>query len=495
MAQAAVAGVGAKNRKASPAGMGRAEVRVAGKVVGEIDLAAGGVLRVRSGADPTKDVVVAGAPGAMAWRVSPPSSGADGDLVGLRLPSGADGSPINADLSPGSAPGPAWQAARCWAEASPCRLNVGEALVVAFDHDAPGFQGPGGLLREVRGNGGTLLRAVAPGRFTLRGATWRNEDGVLRRAAPLVVSIGDPAAPVTPVVPAVTLALAELAAAGGADPTPLLGAESTWPAALRAGAARLRFDAALQTGAAPAELVTRFERLRELDPTARLELDQIMRIARAYRTTQRPERAVAVWRAGLGAAFLGEAGGARGLEDVAGLLASVRAMRDLTGRYPALPGVAEALFHLPERLGSLAESDALPPEVVRAGITATDLRLMAAAWDREFLALNPESPRAAEAGFHLVEGLFRLRAFAPAADWAERLAERHADAPVLDGLLYIEGLARAEQGQEKKALALFDLSQDPAEQHDIKHRRARQKQVERRRHRAQISAEVDGVGD
>jgi tetratricopeptide (TPR) repeat protein len=377
-------------------------------------------------------------------------------LFGLRLPTGADGSPLSADLSPGSPPGPGWQAARCGAEASPCRLNVGEALVVGFDHDAPGFQGVGGLVREVRGNGGALLRAVAPGRFTLRGVRVADDAGGWRTAAPLVVSVGEPDAPATPVVPAVTLALAEQVAAGGADPTSLLGDESTWSAPLRAGAARLRFDATLKSGAAPAELVTRFERLRELDPTARLELDQIMRIARAYRTTQRPERAVAVWRAGLGAAFLGEAGGARGLEGVAGLLASVRAMRDLTGRYPALPVVAEALFHLPERLGSLAESDALPPEVVRAGITGTDLRLMAAAWDREFLALNPESPRAAEAGFHLVEGLFRLRAFAPAADWAERLAERHAESPVLDGLLYIEGLARAEQGQEKKALSLFD---------------------------------------
>jgi TolA-binding protein len=455
MAQAAATGAGPKNRKAAPAGTGRAEVRVAGQVVGEIDLVAGGVVRVRASVDPAREVVVAGAPGAMAWRVSPPATG-DAPLVGLRLPTGADGSPLSADLSPSSPPGAAWQAARCGAEANPCRLNVGDAIVLGFDHDAPGFQGAGGLVREVRGNGGTLLRAVAPGRFTLRGVRVSDDAGGWRAAAPLTVAVGEPNTAATPVVPAVTLAMAEQVAAGGADPTPLLADESAWSAALRAGAARLRFDAALQTGAPPAELVTRFERLRELDPTARLELDQIMRIARAYRTTQRPERAVAVWRAGLGAAFLGEAGGARGLQDVAGLLASVRAMRDLTGRYPALPVVAEALFHLPERLGSLAESDALPPEVVRAGITATDLRLMAAAWDREFLALNPESPRAAEAGFHLVEGLFRLRAFAPAADWAERLAERHAEAPVLDGLLYIEGLARAEQGQEKRALALFD---------------------------------------
>jgi TolA-binding protein len=459
LAQAQAVAGGQKARKPAPGNPGRAEVRVAGQVVGEIDLASGGVLRVRSSADPARDVVVAGAPGAMAWRISPPATG-DAVLFGMRVPGGADGTPLGADLSPTSPPGAIWQAARCGTEANPCRLNVGDALSVGFDHDAPGFQGIGGLVREPRGNGGPILRAVAPGRFTLRGIRVSDDAGGWRTGAPLNVSIGvligAPDAPTTPVVPAVTLAMAEEAAAGGADPTPVLGDESTWPAALRAGAARLRFDAALQTGAAPADLVARFERLRELDPSSRLELDQILRIARAYRTSQRPERAVAVWRAGLGAAFLGEAGGARGLEDVAGLLASVRAMRELTGRYPALPVVAEALFHLPERLGSLSESDTLPPEVVRAGITATDLRLMAAAWDREFLALNPESPRAAEAGFHLVEGLFRLRAFAPAADWAERLAERHADAPVLDGLLYIEGLARAEQGQEKKALALFD---------------------------------------
>ena len=434
---------------------GRAPVRIAGRVVGELDLAAGGVLRFIANADPARDVVVEGAPGALAWRVNPaPQAPVDAAaLRAHRLPRGVSGEPVSAEA--GTDGVPVTSGAFCGSVNAPCRLLVGDALSLPADVDAPEVPLPGGLAPALHASGAVQLRAVAPGRFMLHGLRIASEAGVWRPAAALSVTIDEPQAPPTPLVPSAALALATEAGAGGEDPSLLLADAATWPTPLRAVAARLLFDEALRIGALPAALIGRFERMRELQPSARLELDQIMRIARAYRTVGRPERAVAVWRAGLGAAFLAEAGGARGLESVGGLLASVRAMRDLTGRYPALPVVAEALFHLPERLGSLAE-ETLPAEVVHAGITATDLRLMAAAWDREFLALNPESPRAAEAGFHLVEGLFRLRAFESAADWAALLADRHADAPVLDGLLYIEGLSRAEIDEEKRALSLFD---------------------------------------
>jgi tetratricopeptide (TPR) repeat protein len=144
------------------------------------------------------------------------------------------------------------------------------------------------------------------------------------------------------------------------------------------------------------------------------------------------------------------------VEDKGGLLASVRLVRELAGRSPALPVVAETLFHLPERLGALADEETLPTEVTRAGITATDLRLMAAAWDREFLALHPDAPQAAEAGFHLVEGLVRLRAFEPAASWAQRIVSAHGDSPVIDGLEYMRGLALTELGEARAALAQFE---------------------------------------
>ena len=422
-----------------------------GEPVGELNPKTGGVLHVAvPNADP-RAVHVEGAPDALVWRTQPRPMG-DLPLRAQREPQSAGGPPLLAT----DAPPPA---GLCGGPDTGCRLAVGDALRLAGDLVSPAPPAQGGLA-PLGGNPGHLV-ATSPGRYTLAGLEVRDAEGVVHKMAPLVVQIEDVHAsgqapdgpPLSPIEPAAQLALAQARRNGGDDPTPALQGDAAFPPAQRAAAAILRFRWAAAMPSTPArELVTAFETVRELQPDADLDLPEIARIARAYREIGRAPRAVAVWRAGLGAAFVGEAAGARSLEEPAGLLASLRTMRELTGRYPTLPVVADALFQLPERLGSLAEEETLPPEVVHAGITATDLRLMAAAWDREFLALNPDSPRAPEAGFHLVQGLFRLRAYAQAADWADKIARRHPQAPIQDGLLYLEGLARAELHQTDAAL-------------------------------------------
>ena len=127
----------------------------------------------------------------------------------------------------------------------------------------------------------------------------------------------------------------------------------------------------------------------------------------------------------------------------------------MADRYPRVAAVQEALFHLPQRLTSLAEEE-LPEEARDANITPTDLRLMAAAWDREYLALWGSSKQAPQVGFHLVGQLLALKAHKRAAERAARLASRYPGDPLLDSFLYLEGLARAESRQDGPALKLFE---------------------------------------
>jgi tetratricopeptide (TPR) repeat protein len=401
---------------------------------------------------------IIGAPGAIAIQERGFGGGAV-DLGVVRVPAGSDGQPVESAEAALSALGRdgAHRPRAC----SPCALEVGDALAVDADLRAPGWAAPAGLMVEADPKSGRRwLRATAPGRYELGGLTALDAEGRRGLARPLVVEVAargslprEPGA----LAEKVAVALARQAAAAGDDPNGWLAARSRdqdWLPELLPEVATLRFQQAVK-GAPEGALVTAFEDLRTAAPSANLGFSEVASVARAYRRAGRAERAVEVWRAGLEAAFLSEAAAIRKLEDVAGLLASLREMRRLIDRHPEGARSTEASFHLPERLASLADS-VLPSEVRAAKIAPTDLLLMAAAWDREFLALYPDSPRAPEAGFHLVQGLLRLRAFAQAASWASQLAERHPRSPFVDSLLYAAGLARSELGDDKGALALFE---------------------------------------
>ncbi len=430
---AAVAKAPAKKR-------GQAKVRFAGRSR-SIDLGTGGVLRFVGEGRPE----VSGAAEPWFGRGAKPPSGAQAAGL-IRVPIGAAGGvPRGAPTRIGER-----DARRC---ESPCTLAVGDALLVSGALDAPGWQPPAGLRRETDARTGRRwLRALAEGSFTLAphqaAGAFAPEGRPWTKAAQIVV--GTPKAGA--LSPAYALGLAEEAAAAGADPSALLSPwprDQDWPRALHGRVAALRFRQAKE----PAHVVDRFEALRDAWPSASLTLEDVARVAQAYGASGAHARAIDVWRAGLGLTFLGEAAAARRVEAIAGPLASMQGLRSITARYPSIPQVQEALFRLPQRLGGLADAP-LTSTLTEAGVTATDLRLMAAAWDREFLAWWPKGQRRGEVGFHLVRTLLQLDADARAASWAASLA-RTPD-PLQDGLLYLEGLARSRLGEHSPALKLFE---------------------------------------
>ena len=433
-----------------PAGArrGAATIRLGDRVVGRIDLRTGGHLHLHRPETPPS---VDGASEAWvgAGSAAPRSGTGHGRLLRVPAPLSHAG---RLDLS---SPEARVGAVLCGHQ-EPCRVATGDAVLLEGRLDAPGWTPPAGFVLETDAHTGTRwLRATTPGRFWLAGmplgegfAEGRWVEVVDGLAAPGQVSQGY----------AVALAEAEQPtkrAPDGAGADPWLAAwpdDADWRPELVGRVARLRFLRAV-AGDDEQAVVDRFEALRDAWPAANLEFAHVARVADAYQALGAHARTTAVWRAGLGAAFLGEAAAARRIEGVAGPLASLQGLRALAARHPYIPQVQEALFHLPQRLGSMADED-LSEQVTKAGITATDLRLMAAAWDREFLAEWPEGKRRLEVGFHLVRTLLQLDADARAASWAGLLAA--ARSPLQDGFLYLQGLARARLREDGAALDLFE---------------------------------------
>ncbi len=296
---------------------------------------------------------------------------------------------------------------------------------------------------------GFLLRASQPGEHLVRDIATRQGDLALR------VVVGGEA--LTPVAEPVALAMARQAWAMVGDPTPWLGGRprlEDWSPGHRAEVARLRFERAVETERSPAELCAAFEDLRDVDPDSSLGFPAVLAVARAY-AQLRPDRAVEIQRSAIGAAFLDEASIAHRLERVMGPLAAIQVLREIAGRYPTVPVVEQALYELPDRVLDMGEGGYLPPELSAVGVTATDLRLMSAAWNRELVALHPDSPLAPLAGRRLVVDLLHLGAWERAARWSARLADRHAGHELEDSFLYLEGLARGALGDGRQAAALL----------------------------------------
>lgn len=338
----------------------------------------------------------------------------------------------------------------CGDAAAPCALRLGEAL------DLPVPAGRGRALAPAVPAGLSLqagrLVAESPGQYVVSGLLTPGAQGRPVEAAPLhlrVLGPDDPEAPM-PLSPAAALVAAVEAGARGDDPRPWLAAWPAfddWDAAARPEVMKLRWSAS--AGGAPAERVAAFEALRDAAPGATLSLAEVAEVAQAYRAVGQTTRALQVQRAGLSAAFLAEAAPLRRLEPIAGALVSLQAMRALVDRSPASPTVDEAEFHLAAELEGLADSP--PAELLEQGMGAVDLRLLAAAWDREFLAFHPESPLRAQAGFQLARGLVQLGAFAEAARWAGQVADQSPADPALDALRLTEAVARMELGQNDAA--------------------------------------------
>ncbi|MFH1464160.1 MAG: hypothetical protein ABIO70_07225, partial [Pseudomonadota bacterium] len=360
-------------------------------------------------------------------------------VLATLLPVAADGLPVRA-----ASPRPADQDLPVWSEAP--HLDVGDALRV--DGDLSRAVLPAGLERVPDPTGyGFLLRARAAGTWTVTNV--RQPEG----SAALTVEVG-PHEPV-PLSQDAALALAREAVAAGADPAPWLAGRprlEDWLAGYRPEVAELRFLRAREAGAG--DLTAAFEDLRDVSPGAALDDESVLAVARAY-APARPERSLDLLQAGIGAAFEQEVSVTAAMEPVVGPLAALQVTREIAGRYPSVPVVQRALFELPERLLDLGRGGDLPPELRQLGVTPTDLRLMSAAWNREFVALSPSSDLAPEAGLRLVADLLHLGAWAPAAGWAQRLASAHPDHPLCDSYLLLGGLAWSGAGETRKAATLL----------------------------------------
>ena len=415
-------------------GKGTVNVTVDGKIVGTLDAATGGAVQVVAAGPAQVDGLAT-----LSWRSNPAVAGTI-DLGTLRVPR---------DLT-----GVATRSAEPWPPTpealAPRVLGLGDVLVL--DRSPPNtWRAPGGFERM----NGNRLRAIVPGTVTIEGL----EDARAGAIRPLAVTI-QADSPTTGVRQALAMDRAEEAQRSGLDPTPWLApwpADSDWTeTSLAARRAQVRFDHLLTQSPTPAALVDGFEALREALPQASLAFDEVRRVAEAYRANNVPQRSIAVWRAGLGGAFLTEAGLVRKIEDIGGLVASLEGLRRLAQRYPGVPPVAKTTFLLPQRLDELIAQDDLPQVLIKAGVTRADLRLQAAGWDRAFLALWPESKERPEAAFHLVQTLQSLDAHAEAARWGKLLGEQHRDSPIYDGLLYLEGLSRLRLREDDRALKIFE---------------------------------------
>lgn len=370
--------------------------------------------------------------GAVTWREREPETYAptvsSNEGLPTRVPSRTDGLP-HPDLRAGQI---------CGSEDSPCRVLVGEGIPIPSSI----INSQGGL-RYVAA--ASQLHAVTPGRFKVLGF---NRDG---RGGSLHVEVSADAD--SPYGSAARVFLAQQAEAVGEDPLPHLGDTplQDWLRHLRAEVARLRFSHTPASNAAA--FVAAFEDLRDEAPSTSIDLLQIAETAKAYRAIGRPDRARTLWQRILGQDLLAEIGVSRQLEQVSGRLAAIQAMRETLRRAPVVREANQATFALPDRLLALAES--LPPQAVEAGVTPTDVRLQAAAWDQEYLAFHIDSTEAPEAGLRLATTLYELRARERAVAWTERMQARFPDHELLDDWLLLEGLARTELGDARRARPLF----------------------------------------
>lgn len=371
-------------------------------------------------------VVVLGRPAvagrAHAWSASGARVGAEAPRAG-RVPRGPLG------VAPAEVPG--WTRGAC----DPCRVSLDDALHLPDGGLAPtAWHGP-------THGGASLWRARAPGVYHLAGV-----DGPDGRARGLRVEVE--AGPSDDAPPVVAHAAAAHLRRVGVRAVPPRAEELPEEAVALAA-----LDDAL-LGEADAEIAPAFLRVRAVAPGAGFAPEQVARAARALRATGRPVAAVEAWRAVVDHAFVAEVSGLWALEPAVGPLAVVQRTREAIARAPLGGAAGDAAYLLPGRLLELAR-DGLPAGAVAAGVTPTDARLTAAAWDREFLASFPGHPRAAAAGLRLGRTLLSLHAPGDAAAWAARVRRAHPDDALADALVFLEAVAATEAGEAEAAEPLL----------------------------------------
>jgi hypothetical protein len=366
---------------------------------------------------------------AFVWR----GGGITGGDVGLRLarvPRGPAG------RAPVAVPVDGWRGS-----CDPCRVALDDALL-----DPDGRLSATTWTVGTR-SGGSSWRARSPGTYVLAGG--ETPWGRTRRVR-VEVAMDEGAAP----PPLFALAESDAWRSAGRRSAPP-DAEELDPAVV---AEAVLADAIL--GGDDSEIAAAYRRLAATAPGRSVTEADAVRAARALRADGDDLRAIALWRAVADRAFADEVRGLVALEDDVGALAAIQRAREAAGRYPLGPSVGEVSYLLPGRLLAMAR-DGLTPGTVAAGITPTDVRLTAAAWDRELLATFPTHPRATAAGLRLGRTLLELHAPETAAGWAARVRRAHPDDALSDALVFLEATARTEAGAAAEAEPLLrSLAED-----------------------------------
>lgn len=369
-------------------------------------------------------------------KVAPVALAAEHSTWAARWPAGTAGQRASGRLPTGG-PG------ACGTVQEPCRIARGEFLAVS---PSSRLGSSGGLLRLP---GEYALGAFVDGRFVLRGDAG---DTLYVEVGEAESVFGERA----------LLASAALERSLGGSTRSLLADRPSledWSPDLRGQVASLRFADVKADDSGSESWIAAFEDLKDQMPHTPVELPDVLRTADAYHAIGRHDRAIQVYERTIGQVFLEEAEVASLIESIVGTLATIEALQQVVHRYPAVPLVEQATFALPDRLLSLV--GALPARAVDRGVTDTEVRLLAAAWDREFVALSPNSVHTPEAGLRLATGLLDLGAEARALAWAERLLARYPDHALVDRWLLLEGLLSTELGDSRGAsVALQRLSTD-----------------------------------
>lgn len=319
----------------------------------------------------------------------------------------------------------------------PCRLAVGDRL-----------SDPQGALSArvtTPWRGATSWLARAPG-------TYRLPVADPARSRPVRVVVGDA---VDPASAGLALRVGDdWRDAGRPSPEPVADHPDT-PAARLATA---RFEDALRGGTDEGVATAALE-LARVDPEAAVDEGPAARAARALRAAGHPEEAIGLWRTIVDRRFRQELHRVAWMEPVVGQLAVLQRTREAWDRYPQGPAVGEVAYLLPGQL--LAVADDLPSGALAGGITPTDVRLTAAAWDREFLATFPDHPQATAAGLRLGRTLLELYAPETSAEWTRRVRDAHPGDALTDTLMYLEAVAVTEAGRPQDGEGLLrSLAED-----------------------------------
>jgi tetratricopeptide (TPR) repeat protein len=210
----------------------------------------------------------------------------------------------------------------------------------------------------------------------------------------------------------------------------------------------------------PRKVVQYFEVLKEKAPELVIPFDDIKVVGRAYGDIGEHERAYLVWRATTEASYLEDARVGEVLRQRGKSLEGIAYLIDLWREYPSTASIQSDFFAISQVLAAKATSATTDPatrgELLRAGVTRSDLLLQAIRLVQIFLSQSPKDPLADEASLALVGSFLELEDFEGVVKLSRRFAELYPKSTFLDSFQYSEALGRFHLGEYDRAIAVAE---------------------------------------